>query len=103
MIQEVDSGPVERVARQGRHLDVAGGIDPHERDGSPGIVWSDDPRSVDSLVDQHRPVDDFLPVERRVIPRVEIGDRARIGANAVIIKDVDSGAVALGIYHGSNN
>jgi serine acetyltransferase len=26
-----------------------------------------------------------------------------VGANAVIIKSVENGAVALGIYHGSNN
>ena len=32
----------------------------------------------------------------KILGRVEIGTRARIGANAVIIKDVESGAVAVG-------
>jgi serine O-acetyltransferase len=35
----------------------------------------------------------------KILGPVEIGRGARIGANAVIIKNVESGAVALGIYH----
>lgn len=39
----------------------------------------------------------------KILGPVSIGARARIGANAVIVKDVESGAVALGIYHAPGN
>jgi serine O-acetyltransferase len=39
----------------------------------------------------------------KILGPVEIGTRARIGANAVITKNVESGAVALGIYHAAGN
>ncbi len=35
----------------------------------------------------------------KILGPIEIWERARIGANAVIVKNVERGAVALGIYH----
>ena len=39
----------------------------------------------------------------KILGPVEIGARARIGANAVITNNVEGGAVTLGIYHAPGN
>src|ERR1041384_6857226 len=62
--------------RQGRHFETFEAADAQERNGPPDIIWSDDPRFIETFVYQHGAVDEALPLDRCVIARVKVGNGA---------------------------
>ncbi len=76
LTQQVHAFLIDGFARQRRHADIIDGVDAHVGNRAPDVVWRNDPRPIDALIDQHRPIDERLFVERRVIARIEIGDGA---------------------------
>ena len=65
---------IDRFAGERRHPNIPFGIDAHVGNRAPDIMRRYDPRPIDALIDQNRPIDERLFVERGVIARIEIGD-----------------------------
>jgi hypothetical protein len=98
-----DAALIDGLAVDRRHADVAHRVDPHVGDRSPDIVRRDDARTIDALIEQHRAVHQFLPLERRVVAcvesrhraagpmalgaiRIEVGSRAIVQAARLVVR-----------------
>ena len=75
VLQQFHAIVVDGFACERRHPDVTDGIHSHECDRAPDVVRRNDSWSIDALIDQHRPVDQFLLVDGGVVAGVEIRDR----------------------------
>ncbi len=86
---------VNGFARQRRHFDVTRSVHAHVSDRAPYIMWRNHSRPVDPFIDEYGRINESLALERSVVARIEVSDRAsgavtlraicvEIGSSAVV-------------------